>query len=272
MKAPPLPARPGRFYRVTYSNARPEEDPKLFQARDGMAFGELTAGLPAQGYSFGTTIHFYPDDERRLDEFPAFQCGDLLVLPTRPPLTDREAKIPPRRIIRDSKNELEKLLFKQIFRYLSYCTRKHVTLTEEAQRCLGVDPNEWGSLEFFENTGMTHPFGEAHIQKHSVTGRKPQKDQPPSTVGFLVQVASLSGVGGTRGLPCGLLAAFGMDGYSTLIWNRLLRVRFPELLTRPGFVMAQIIFKQPIPRRPLTPAFADNPDHIDVRLLTKLDG
>jgi hypothetical protein len=131
-----------QFYRLTYSNTRPAEDPKLFQARDGVACTELTAPLPALGYTFGTTIHFYPDDKRRLTDFPAFGLGDLL-------------------------------------------------------------------------------------------------------------------------------ASFGMDGYSTLIWNRLVRLRYPDLLTKPGFVMAEIIFKQPIPARPLTPEFATDPAYIDVHLLTK---
>jgi len=33
--------------------------------------------------------------------------------------------------------------------------------------------------------------------------------------------------------------------------------------------MAELIFKQPIPRRPLTPEFATDPTCIEVKLLTK---
>ncbi|MEI6781721.1 MAG: hypothetical protein WCQ21_12470 [Verrucomicrobiota bacterium] len=60
-----------------------------------------------------------------------------------------------------------------------------------------------------------------------------------------------------------------MDGYSTLIWNRIVRMKYPHLLTKPGFVMAELTFKEPIPRRPLTPEFADHPSHIQVKLLTR---
>jgi hypothetical protein len=60
-----------------------------------------------------------------------------------------------------------------------------------------------------------------------------------------------------------------MDGYSTLIWNRIVRLKYPQLLTKPGFVMAELIFKKPIPRRPLTPEFATDPAYLEVKLLTK---
>ena len=84
----------------------------------------------------------------------------------------------------------------------------------------------------------------------------------PSTVAFLVAVERIGG------LTCGLLVSFGMDGYSTLIWNRIVRVRHPEWLRKPGFVMAELIFKKPIPTKPLTPEFADDPNHVELRVLT----
>ena len=257
-----------RFFRLTYSNSGPEDEPKLFQGRDGIAFNEVGAGLSAQEYEYGTTIHFYPDDKRALKDFPALRSTDLLVLTTRPPLTDREAFIPPRKIIRNSKNDLEKLIFKQLFKYFQYCTRTQLKLTPDAQACLERDVKKWQSLEFFEVSRPGHPYAEAHIRKHTIPGHKPQ-GKYPSTVAFIVHVNSLPGVDETPGLPCGLLACFGMDGYSTLIWNRIVRLKYPHLLTKPGFVMAQLTFKKPIPRRPLTPEFATDPAWIQVKLLTK---
>jgi hypothetical protein len=258
-----------RFFRLTYSNTGPEDEPKLFQGRDGIAFNEVGAALIAHGYEYGTTIHFYPDDERRLTEFPPLRDTDLMVLTTRPPLTDREAFLPPKKIIRNSKNDLEKLIFKQLFRYFAHCTRKQLKLTPDAQACLLADARKWQSLEFFEVSGVTHPYAEAHIQKHVASAQKPEGEHP-STVVFLVRVNSLPGVEETPGLACGLLACFGMDGYSTLIWNRIVRLRYPELLTKPGFVMAELVFKKPIPRRPLTPEFATDPAYVEVKLLTKI--
>jgi hypothetical protein len=256
-----------RFFRLTYSNTGPEDEPKLFQGRDGIAFNEVSAALTAQGYHYGTTIHFYPDDERRLAEFPPLGDTDLLVLTTRPPLTDREAFLPPKKIIRNSKNDLERLIFKQLFKYFTHCTRTQLKLTPEAQACLLGDAPKWQSLEFFEVSRVSHPYAEAHIRRHVASAQKPQGDLP-STVAFLVRVNSLPGVEETPGLPCGLLACFGMDGYSTLIWNRIVRLRYAQLLTKPGFVMAELIFKKPIPRRPLTPEFATDPAYLEVKLLT----
>jgi hypothetical protein len=59
-----------------------------------------------------------------------------------------------------------------------------------------------------------------------------------------------------------------LAGYTTLIWNRIVRVRYPEWIDRPGFVMAELIFRKPIPERPLTPEFADDPQHVEVHILT----
>src|ERR1043166_2369321 len=125
-----VPAVRGRYFRLTYSNVPPDEDPKLFKGRDGVAFSELTAMLPSMGFDFGTTIYLYPDDERPLSFFPVFRDTDLLILPTRPPLHDKIGIIPPRRkIIHAAKTELEAALFKVLSKYFEFCTRKRVKLS-----------------------------------------------------------------------------------------------------------------------------------------------
>lgn len=101
-----------------------------------------------------------------------------------------------------------------------------------------------------------------------MTTARRSESHSPSTVTFLVRVNGLAGVDDTPGVPCGFLASFGMDGYSTLIWNRVVRLQHPQWLTTPGFVMAELIFKQPIPRRPLTADFATDPAFIEVKILT----
>ncbi len=259
---------PGRYFHLTYPNAGPDDVHKLFQGRDGTAFDELGAALPPLGYQYGTTIHFYPNDRRPLKEFPELRAEDLLVLTTRPPLTDREALIKPRRIILNSGNDLEKLIFKQLFQHISYCTRKHIKLTPAAQDRLTGDVSKWKSLEFYEHSGPTHPLGVSLIKKHLDLPKKLQGGAN-STVAFLFRADSLPGVEGTPGLPCALLASFGMDGYSTLIWNTIVRWRYPQLVAKPGFVMAELVFKQPIPDSPLTPDFAADPAFIEVNILTK---
>ena len=248
----------GRYFRLTYSNVPPDDDPKLFKGRDGIAFCELTAVLPAMGYEFGTTIHLYPDDERPLAAFPAFRPSDLLVLPTRPPLHDKVGIIPPRRkIIYAAKTELEAALFKVLARYFEFCTRKRVKLSKHGASRLRVsDAQNWEHVEVYEYCG-------AEIQKYYV-GPEPVRPgvKLKSTIAFFLRVDRVPG------LNCGFAASFGMDGYGTLIWNRFVRRAHPEWLAQPGFVMAELIFRKPIPDKPLTPEFADDGAHVEVRLLT----
>jgi len=153
----------GRYFRLTYSNVPPDEDPKLFKGRDGIAFCELAAVLPAMGYDFATTIYLYPDDERPLSAFPQFRPADLLVLPTRPPLHDKVGIIPPRRkIIHAAKTELEAALFKVLARYFEFCTRKRVKLSKYgANRIRVPDAQNWEHVEVYEYCG-------AEIQRYYV--------------------------------------------------------------------------------------------------------
>ncbi|MEI7732829.1 MAG: hypothetical protein WCO56_24875 [Verrucomicrobiota bacterium] len=259
----------GCYYRITYSNAGPDDEPKFFQGRDGIAFSELTASLPSSSYDFGTTIHFYPDDERTLGEFPKFSAQDMLVLPTRPPLSDRESDNPTHKIICDSQNELEKLIFNQLFRYFKRCSRRHIQLKPEALDLLAHDPDKWGFLEFFVNSARSHPNGQAFIQKHVTALTKPEKGVF-STVAFLVNVDNLPAFENTHAVPCRFVASFGMDGYTTLIWNRYVRKNHPEWLLNPGFVMAEVVYKKEIPPRPATiDTFADDLNSVAVNILTK---
>ncbi len=248
----------GRVFRLTYSNARPDDDPKLFQCRDAMAFCELSAALAKLRYEYESAIYFYPDDERRLAAFPSFGAGDMLVLTTRPPLHDRVGIIPPhRKVIRGAKTELEEVLFELLSQYFEYCTRKHLQLTRRGVGCLTVEnPEKWGHVELYEYSG-------AEILKHYV-GPEPVK--PPSerhsTIAFFLRANQLPRIN------CDFVASFGMDGYGTLIWNRIIRRRYPEWLASPRFVMAELIYRKPIPSKPLTAEFVDNGDCVEVRLLT----
>jgi len=257
-----------RHFHLTYSSAAPDDIHKLFKVRDGAAFNELAATLAGLGYQYGTTIHFYPNDKRPLKDLPALRATDLLVLTTRPPLTDREAVHKPRRIILSSENDLEKLIFKQLFHHISYCTRRHIHLAPAARDRLAAEPQKWESLEFYENSGATHPLGVSIIKKHLGLPKK-QQAGANSTVAFLFRADSLPGIEKTPGLPCGLLASFGMDGYSTLIWNTIVRHKYPHFVAKAGFVMAELVFKKDFPENPLTPEFALDPDFVKVNILTK---
>jgi hypothetical protein len=256
--AVPGPPPVGRTFRLTYSNSRPDEDPKLFCDRDAMAFCELDAALCAQGRAYATSIYLYPGDDRPLADFPTLLPSDLLVLTTRPPLHDQVGIIPPhRKVIRAAKTELEGVVFEELSKYFEFCTRKHVQLTPHAVSCLRVEQAaKWAHVEFYE-------YGRAEIQRHYVgpAPLKPDSDRH-STVAFFVHANRLPRIN------CGLVVSFGMDGYGTLIWNRLIRTRNPDWLQSPRFVMAELIYRKAVPDKPITPEFVDDGKTVEVRLLT----
>jgi len=106
------------------------------------------------------------------------------------------------------------------------------------------------------------------ITKHLSLPKKQQAGDK-STVAFLFRAHSLPGIEKTPGLLCGLLASFGMDGYSALIWNTIVRHKYPQSVTQAGFVMAELVFKKDFPENPLTPEFALDPDFVEVNILTR---
>jgi len=249
---------PRRAFRLTYSNTPPDDEPKLFQCRDSMAFCELHAALARLGYDFATSIYLYPDDERDLVAFPAFQPTDILVLTTRPPLNPKDAVVTPgRKVIRAANSAFEELLFQPLTQYFEHCTRKYVQLTKHGIDCLRIEqPKKWGCIEFYE-------YGDARIRLHHV-GPETIKPEPGrhSTIAFFVRVNGLPGIN------CDSIVSFGMNGYGTLIWNRIIRTRYAAWVASPRFVMAELIFKKPMPEKPLTPVFADDDSFVEVRLLT----
>jgi hypothetical protein len=75
----------------------------------------------------------------------------------------------------------------------------------------------------------------------------------------------------TNHLPsvgCSFVASFGMDGYGTLVWNRIIRQRFSDWLKSPRFTIAELVYKKPIPAKPLSTEFADDESFVEVCLLT----
>ena len=56
-------------------------------------------------------------------------------------------------------------------------------------------------------------------------------------IGFFLRTPSIPVYG------CGLLACFGMGGWETLIWNRIVRTRYPEWVSRPSFIIGQFDLK-----------------------------
>ena len=259
------PPTSGEVCRLTYSNCRPDEDPQLYKDRDSVAFSEVASAFFELGYEYRTTVYLYPNDERRLTEFPEFQPSDLLVMTTRPPLKDQGSMASPhRKIIHAANTKLEAVLFEEFFKYFKWCTRQHVELTEHGAGCLRpAERQKWQHVKLYEYYIQNKTYCVAEVQKHFIGPEEKSPDPTHhSSIAFFLRTNRVPGIN------CDFVASFGMDAYSTLIWNRLIRIRFAEWLVSPRFVVAELIYKNPLPPRPLTPEFNDHGEFVEVRLLT----
>jgi hypothetical protein len=84
------------------------------------------------------------------------------------------------------------------------------------------------------------------------------------TIGFFLRTPSVPVYG------CGLLACFGMGGWETLIWNRIVRTRYPEWVNQSAFVIGQFDMKG-LPARPPTLDFVDK-IKVEILLEHKING
>jgi hypothetical protein len=153
-----------RLFWVTYSSTKPTkiekndeyQHPKLFQERDGAAFIELAHAPLLHSYSYEAFIHLYPGHRSPLEAFPKFHSGDLLVLTTRPPLSDvkwfakvdSETKI--RKNIFQSECALEEILFNEMRKYFASCLRTGLKLSDGAASLVSKDRHKWKEVEFQE--------------------------------------------------------------------------------------------------------------------------
>jgi hypothetical protein len=216
------------------------ETPTPYKIRDGAAFCELAAPIAALGYSYGKLIFNAPIDlksDPTLDVKPATTLGaecfqfikpdDLLVLSTRPPINDLTSGDKKR--VTMSCTDLEDKVFAACNRYIKICNRSLIILQSS------VAAN-------FERAYMVfRQYKSARLQYYrTLTGSariKPPRETNPS-IGFFLYVKEIPQYG------CGLVASFGMGGWETLIWNRIVRTQFPAWFRDPIFVVAEITISE----------------------------
>jgi hypothetical protein len=232
-------------HRFAYaSRLRKGEEPLPFKIRDGAAFSEVSAPLPKLGYEYGELI-FNPPFRRGKDRplgkehFRFIKREDLIVLTTRPPMDDKRQG--DKKQMPQSRTHLEKMIFKACRKYFRVCARSHVELT----RAVGVRCKK-------ADFGF-HQHRSARLKCYSRLGELRFTDVPRNThtmIAFLLRTKSIPEYG------CDLLVSFGMGGWETLIWNRIVRTQYPQWLTRPVFVVAELDMRK-IPARTRTLDFVD---------------
>jgi hypothetical protein len=236
---------------------RTGEVAKPSKIRDGAAFSELSAPLAKLGYEYGNILFnspFDPKKDKKLgpEHFKFIKPDDLMVLTTRPPLDDR--KHGDKKHL-DEATRIWRNRFSQNFGNISPFVRVPMcNLRQRWEQSLKRD------LIFL-------PAQERPAEILQAAARISQQKDPEDSeiaIGFFLRTPSIPVYG------CGLLACFGMGGWETLIWNRIVRTRFPEWVSRPSFVVGQFDMKG-LPEHPPTLAFADK-IKVEILLEHKITG
>lgn len=223
---------------------RAGEVAKPSKIRDGAAFSEVTAPLGKQGWEYGHILFNSPFDHKKdkklaHDHFNFIKPEDLVVLTTRPPLDDRRHG--DKKHMDESYTHLEQQIFAEFRKYLAICARSHVQLTP----AVGANFDK-ADLVFYQHKS-------ARLKSYKRLDEFRNKKTPEDSeiaIGFFLRTPSIPSYG------CGLLACFGMGGWETLIWNRIVRMRYPEWVNTPSFVVSQFDMKG-LPARPHTLDFVD---------------
>ena len=239
---------PRRIFRFAYYTSQSDDlRRRIHQLRDGDAFSEVAAALYARGYVYGGLLLNLPPDEPHGPpqiDLSFLAPTDLLVINTRPPLHDRSQEN--KKKVPHSGSDFERGLFRALESYFEMCARSRIKLHERIARQLPEDFRERADIKFHEYTGGTY------LKCRGFDGGFWQKPKPPGATAFyLVRIPAAWENG-----P-GLLAAFGMSGTDTLVWNYLLRTRHAEWLESCEFLMAEVV-PPPLPQHPTDLSFADD--------------
>jgi hypothetical protein len=247
------------YHRFAYSSPlRTGEMAKPSKIRDGAAFSELGVPLGKLGYEYGNILFNSPFDPKKdkkigQEHFDFIKKDDLVVLTTRPPLDDRRHG--DKKHLDESYTHLEEQIFAECRKYLAICARSHVQLTPS------VGANfEKADLVFYQHKSAKLKS----FKKLDEFRSKKTPEDSEIAIGFFLRTASIPVYG------CGLLACFGMGGWETLIWNRIVRTRYSEWVNQPCFVVGQFDLKG-LPNRPPTLTFVDK-IKVDILLEHKITG
>lgn len=242
-----------RFYRFAYTNPPGEGRPRLHQVRDGAAFSELAVGLCQLGYDYGTVVHNYRDHKLGAEHFGFLHPGDLIVITTRPPLSDylgdpaHGGEDKDKRYVSRSYNHLEQALFGDLSRFFSHVSRYHVELSQETTGLLPEPSKSMAIINF-------HTKGKATIRSMEIfAGGRTRTVKAPkefNAVGCFLHLKQITDY------PCGAIVSFSMGGYENLLWNRIVRLRFGQWLKKPVFAFVGLSLPEE-PPQPLTPQIAD---------------
>jgi hypothetical protein len=248
-----------RFFRFTYyvSGGRHDRDLLPHQLRDGDAALFLHQALHERGFDYAGPLFNYPCAQpAAAGNVPVddslLRADDLLLLTTRPPMDDDDDAVKCR--VHRSHTTLEAKVFACMRRHLPRCSRSQVTVAD-------VHARAFPEVAAMRNVLFQQKRG-ARIHRYLPSGSSSWQ-QPPGgrarTLAYLIYEE--------HAWPDGpaLLAAFGMCGTDTLLWNYFLATRFSDLIGSVPFAMAELAAPDKASSRSLSIGFAHD---WQVRLLS----
>lgn len=234
------------FYRFAYSTMlRDGEEPRPFRTRDGAAFCELAAALDRMGGEYRTLIYNSPADPRKdatlgRRDFDFLRPEDWIVMTTRPPMDDETHG--DKRFILRSHTHLENSIFREFRVFFEVCARSRVRLTPEigaSFHMADLSFRQTKDARLVAFNGLTHASRATQVSEDEYT-----------SIGFFLRKE------GIRDYGCNLLACFSMGGVETLVWNRIVRVHYPDWLRRNAFIVAKLEIGK-LPTRPSNLSFVE---------------
>lgn len=243
-----------RLFRFQYNTLN--IDPLLHQARDLTIIMELSEILFNQEkYIYTDAFMNYPGIHKK-EHFPYhFQADDLMIMPTRPPLSDTESLH--KRIIYRTGHELENAMFKQVKRCFISLSRKKANLHFNLKRKIDSNYKNRGEIIFRVNkTGKTMSAAYQKVTNYKIGEEEPWTgiSKIPYSCGFLMFFPA-------EGLLPKMLYVFGMGGQEGLMFSRMLKIGlWNELkinLNGPArFIMVEFPINL-IPEKPTSLAFVN---------------
>lgn len=257
-----------KFRRLAYMGRPSRRDTlRPHDVRDGDSFACLIPLLIRLGYELGELVLNHPPVEGEPDGSLASIAGmgpaDLLVFNTRPPLDDKTSSCV-QRILDPSGNRLEQeCIFPAVERYIRYCTRSEIKLTNQAASLLLHDYRNRTHISYYVKP---HEAKERHEASYEMLPQTPgceKFERDHTTAGYLIHTAPIVMPGGELGPR--LLLVFGLSGTTGLAFAHQLAVQriepFPDLLRDallvPSLSLIEITTHNSVPRLNYNLDFSD---------------
>lgn len=223
----------------------------IHKRRDGDAFSELLAiYLSNQENKYAELIMNHPKHliKKHATLPSTFDSEEILVLTTRPPISDEEASKPsyktPKtrhpyglqfcdRSIEKSNTKLEKYVINELKKVMPICTRKQIKFSDHIAKELSKEPKAYYKSDFSISVKVDPCYSHFGLFNEN-GGKKAKAFDTMKTPAFLI---SLPGAEDCQRI----LACFGFSGTATLVFSRWLRENYKvEDLMNDRFIFVDL--------------------------------